>query len=167
MEVGQYLKGHADAAGTTVRDGLNALIQPAVELRHGNIETKRQVIGRIIDDYSVQPMPMAEPEQPLDEFGDPVQGAAASVTEDAMLGQVQAFGELHPDAFETEVYNGMLRVNSDMSRQGFEPDLETAYQHSLRAKEGDHLSRAKQAGVQVSGAGNTSPNQASATWRIF
>ena len=53
-EIGGFLKGHADAAGTTVRDGLNALISPAVALRHGNMETKRHVVGQIIDDYSVQ-----------------------------------------------------------------------------------------------------------------
>ena len=33
--VGQYLKYHADAVGTSVISGLNSLIEPAITLRHG------------------------------------------------------------------------------------------------------------------------------------
>ena len=43
------------AAGTTVIGGLNALIEPAVALRHGDLTTKREVIGNLIDEYNVHP----------------------------------------------------------------------------------------------------------------
>ena len=96
-EIGCFLKGHADAAGTTVRDGLNALIAPAVALRYGNMETKRQVLGQMVDDYSVQPLPTAEPEQVLDEFGEPVHGGEVSAaTEEAVASTVHEFTASHP-----------------------------------------------------------------------
>ena len=107
-------------------------------------------------------MPLAEPEQTLDEGGDPVQGAAAAfVTEEAMLETVQSFTALHPDAMDPVVHDGMLNVLADMGRQGFKPNLETAYQHAIKSRDGEHLSRDKAASVQVSGGGNTSPSSPS------
>ena len=162
QEIGGFLKGHADSAGVTVRDGLNSLIAPAVALRHGDMQTKRQVVGQIIDDYSVQPMPMAEPEPAaVDEFGDPIMGESPAMIEEAMLGTVQAFTNANPDAMDPVVHGKMIDVLADMSRQGFAPSLETAYQHAINSRDGDHLSRAKAASVQVSGGSRTSPNQGS------
>ena len=107
-------------------------------------------------------MPTVEPEQTLDEFGYPVQGAAApAVSEQAMLETVQNFTASHPDAMDPAIHDGMLRVLDDMVRQGYAPNLETAYEHTIKARDGEHLSRAKQASVQVSGGASVSPNQAS------
>ena len=175
--VGRYLKGHADAAGTTVKNGLNTLINTAATLRHGDMETKRQVIGRIVDDYGVQPMPMAEPELRYNDAPNAEHaGAGHEATPEEQLGAVTDFIAQNPLAQDDQIKDMMLYVLNDMADQGFEPNLETAYKHAVeadprfresarrsqaQAREGDHLARAKAASVQVAGGGNTAPSSPS------
>ena len=58
--VGQYLKFHADAVGTTVINGLNSLIEPTVTLRHGSQQDKRTLLGHLVDQYQIQDVPVVQ-----------------------------------------------------------------------------------------------------------
>ena len=175
--LGQYLKGHADSAGVSVIAGLDSLIQPAVALRHGNIETKREVIGRIVDDYGVQPMPLAEPEPLYNDVptAEPA-GAEQPATADEQIAVISDFIARNPVAQDQRVQSNMVAVLDDMARQGFEPNLETAFQHAVaadsrysesarqsqaQAEEAAHLARAKTGTGQISGGGSTAPSSPS------
>ena len=176
--LGQHLKFHADSAGTTVIGGLNALIEPAVALRHGDLTTKREVIGNLIDQYDVRPVPEAEPAPEAVEYGQPAHDGEGQpiATEEQALDAVAQFAREHPGAQDELVVDHMTWLAHDMRRQGFQPTLEAVYQHAIandpryspqarqaqaQAQDTEHLARAKQGTGQVSGGGNTSPNSPS------
>ena len=176
--LGQHLKFHADSAGTTVIGGLNALIEPAVALRHGDLTTKREVIGNLIDEYNVHPVPEAEPAPEAVEYGQPAHDGEGQpiATEEQALDAVAQFAREHPGAQDELVVDHMTWLTHDMRRQGFQPTLEAVYQHAIandpryapqarqaqaQGQEAAHLARAKQGAVQVSGGGAVTPNTAS------
>ena len=167
-QFGQHLKTHADAAGTTVIDGVNSLLAPAIALRTGDAETRRNVIGQLIDDYDIRPEPSAVPAH--DEFGDPL-AAAAPVNR-----EVQTFLHENPlIANDPALQDSMLNISYEASARGENFNLEgLAYmamardprfagevrQHQeqqAQAKEADHVAKAKAANVQVSGSGHSAP----------
>ena len=79
---GQWLKSHADDAGTSVRTGLHSLVGTTAVLRGGSQEEKRQMIGHLVDQYNIHERPGAEEPAAVDEFSDPVgQHSPATVTE--------------------------------------------------------------------------------------
>ena len=171
--LGKYLKGHADAVGVTVIDGLNSLIQPAVALQHGDMETKRQVVGHLVDEYAVHDVPMAQQSQAL-EYGPPAVGSdgEAVVDEAAAMATVQAFVAANPVAGDALVQDHMINIVADMRRQGYQPDLGRALEIAIeqhprysqaarQEQQADQVAQAKAAGVQVSGAGSSAPNQVS------
>ena len=172
--LGKHLKFHADSAGTTVIGGLNALIKPAVALRHGDMTTKREVIGSLIDEYGVHPVPEAEPAPVAVEYGQPAHDGNGGqvVSEEAGMAHVQEFIAANPVAADDLIQDHMTYIVADMRAQGYQPDLgralEIAIQHHPRysesarqAVEADHLARAKQGTGQVSGGGNVTPNSPS------
>ena len=172
--LGKHLKFHADSAGTTVIGRLNALIEPAVALRHGDLTTKREVIGNLIDQYDVRPVPEAEPAPVAPEYGQPAHDGEGQpiATEEQALDAVAQFASEHPGAQDEKVVDQMTFIAHDMRRQGLTPTLEAVYHYATvndprfsesarQAVEADHLARAKQGTGQVSGGGNTSPSSPS------
>ena len=130
------------------------------------MEAKRQVVGQIVDDYGVQPQPLAEAEAP--DVAPASAGQPALSEEDAM-GAIEAFAEQNPIARDELVLERMTHVAGEMLKQGFQPDLATAFQHAVaadpryseaarQAQVADHLAAAKAGSVQISGGGNTAPN---------
>ena len=170
--IGQYLKYHADSAGTTVISGLNSLIEPAITMRHGSMEQKRAVLGHLVDEYQIRARPEAQ-SQPI-EYGPPAAGAEGLpvVSEDEGMAVVQQFISENPVAQDDLIQSYMVDIVGDMRAQGYQPDLgralEIAIQHHPRyseqaqaARQAGEVARSKAAGVQVSGSGTTSPNQTS------
>ena len=171
--LGKHLKYHADSAGTTVIAGLNALIEPAVTLRHGTMDQKRAVLGHIVDNYDVRDVPMAQ-QATAPEYGPPATGAdgQAIVSAEEGLATVQAFVAANPIAADELIQDHMINIVDDMRRQGYQPDLgralEIAIQHHPRYGEAarqeqqeQQVAKAKAASVQVSGSGSTAPRQTS------
>ena len=113
--LGQHLKFHADSAGTTVIGGLNALIEPAVALRHGDLTTKREVIGNLIDQYDVRPVPEAEPAPEAVEYGQPAHDGEGQpiATEEQALDAVAQFAREHPGAQDELVVDHMTWLAHD------------------------------------------------------
>ena len=172
--LGQHLKFHADSPGTTVIGGLNALIEPAVALRHGDLTTKREVIGSLIDEYGVHPVPEAEPAPVAPEYGQPALGDEGQTiaTEQAALDAVEQFAQANPIMRDERIQDHMAFIAHDMRRQGFTPTLQATFEHAVnadpryspqarQAQEAQHIEQAKAASVQISGGGNVTPNQVS------
>ena len=173
--LGKHLKFHADSAGTTVIGGLNALIEPAVALRHGDLTTKREVIGNLIDEYNVHPVPEAEPAPVAVEYGQPAHDGAGQpiTTEEQALDAVAQFANEHPGAQDELVVDHMTFLAHDMRRQGITPTLEAVYHYATvndprfsesarqaqaQGQEAAHLARARAGAVQVAGSGNVTPS---------
>ena len=170
----KYLKGHADAVGTTVIDGLNSLLEPAVALHTGDMTAKCKVIGDLIDAHNIHPLPEAEPAPVRVEYGQPAHDGNGGqvVSEEAGLAHVQEFIAANPVAADKLIQDHMTHIVADMRAQGYQPDLGVALQHAIanhprysesarQAVEADHLARAKQGTGQVSGGGNMTPNSVS------
>ena len=172
QKVGRWLKGHADAVGTDVVTGVNSLLQPAIALRHGTMETKRQVVAKLIDDYGVAP----ESGPAVDEFGDPIQHPQG----DPHANEVGAFMQGNPlFANDAQLQASMVNISQEMAARGEHFDMEalaleaasrdprfaqemvSMKQRSARANEDDNVQKAKAANVQVSGAGSSQPSGAS------
>ena len=156
--LGQHLKGHADAAGTTVIGGLNTLIDSAVGLRTGDQATRRQVIGDLIDNYDVRAEPTAEPAPTV----------APVVTEEQAMGEVADFIAANPIAQDEKIQDATIYHLNNMQRQGFPPDLRVAFnaavandarysQQGQAEADAATVARARAAAVQVSGGGHTAP----------
>ena len=169
--LGQHLKYHADSAGTTVIGGLNALIEPAVTLRHGDMTAKREVIGSLIDEYGVHPIPEAEPAPETVPYGEPAlgEGGQPVATDDQAIEAIEQFVQANPIARDERIQSHMTFIASDMRRQGFQPTLQAVYEHAVnadaryspqarQAQEAQEVARAKQASVQVSGGGRSAPS---------
>ena len=150
--LGKYLKGHADAAGTTVINGLNSLIEPAVALRHGDMTAKREVIGRLVDEYGVHPLPEAEPVPEAVEYGQPSLGEAGQTitTKQEAVAEIEQFALANPIMRDERIQDHMNFIAHDMRRQGFQPTLEVVFGHAVNAdprysaharqvQEADHL----------------------------
>ena len=118
--LGKYLKGHADAVGVSVIDGLNSLIEPAVALRHGTMQEKRAVLGHLVDEYQIQDVPAAAQSRPV-EYGPPATGADGQpvVSEGEALVEVEQFIAANPVAQDEQIQDHMLHIIEDMRRQGF------------------------------------------------
>ena len=166
--VGQYLKYHADAAGTTVINGLDALIAPAITLRHGSQHDKRTLLGDLVDNYNIRDIPTVQSQAP--EYGPPAAGAdgQAPSTEAEADAVVQDFIAANPIAQDHEIQDFMIHVVGDMRAKGFQPDLGQAFEIAVAnhprysgQAQGDEVARARAAGGQVSGSGSSSPNQTS------
>ena len=166
VKIGQNLKYHADSAGVSVVDGLDALLQPAITLRHGSQQDKRALMGHFVDEYAVQDVPMAAQAAPA-EYG-PAEGATAAENRTT----VENFIAANPIAADAQIQEGMTHVLGDMARQGFQPDLGRALQIAIdhhphysqqaqQAQQAGQVAEARAAAVQVSGSGTSSPNQTS------
>ena len=171
--IGQYLQYHADAVGTTVISGLNSLIEPAITMRHGTMEQKRALLGHFVDEYGIQDVPAAAQAPPV-EYGPPADGADGQPvgTEAEGMAVVEQFISENPVAQDDLIKSYMVDIVGDMRAQGYQPDLgralEIAIEHHPRyseqaqaARQAGEVARSKAAGVQVSGSGSSSPNQAS------
>ena len=169
--VGQYLKYHADSAGTTVIGGLNAIIEPAVALRHGDLTTKREVIGSLIDEYNVHPVPEAEAAPAPVEYGQPALDAEGQpvATGEQAVEAIEQFAQANPIMRDERIQDHMAFIANDMRRQGFQPTLEAVYSHAVnsdpryspqarQAQEAQEVAQAKAASVQVSGGGRSAPS---------
>ena len=188
--VGQFLKFHADSAGTAVIGGLNSLIEPAVALRHGSMEEKRGVINGILDDYGITPLPMAEPEPVAVPYGQPAHDGEGQpiATDQEALDAVNQFASDHPGAQDERVVDYMTHIAHDMRRQGLQPTLEAVYHHATvndprfsasareaqatqrreaaarqQAADPERVAKAKQGSVQVSGSGSSGPSNPDAS----
>ena len=171
VEIGQHLKYHADSAGVSVVDGLNALIQPAVVLRHGSMQEKRQLLGGVVDDYNVQDVPTVQSQAP--EYGPPAAGADGQpVSEAEAEATVAQFISANPIAQDEQIQDFMIHVVGDMRSRGYQPDLAQAFEIAVAnhphysaqaqgARQADEVARARAASGQVSGSGSSSPNQTS------
>ena len=170
--IGKYLKYHADSAGTTVINGLNNLIEPAVTLRHGSQHQKRALLGHIVDEYGIQDIPMAQ-DQPV-AYGPPAVGEAGQpvISEAEGMAVVGDFISQNPIAADELIQDHMIYIIGDMRRQGYQPDLgralEIAIQHHPRysdaarqEQQAGEVARARAASVQVSGSGSSAANQTS------
>ena len=170
--LGKHLKFHADSAGTTVINGLNNLIEPAVTLRHGSQDQKRALLGHIVDEYGIQDVPMAQ--SAAVEYGPPALGEAGQpvVTEAEAMAAISGFISANPIAADERIQEHMIHIVSDMRRQGYQPDLGRALEIAVgndaryapaarQAQQASEVARAKAAGVQVSGSGSSTPNQVS------
>ena len=171
--MGQYLKYHADAAGTTVINGLNSLIEPAITLRHGSQDDKRKLLGDIVDNYEVREVPASAQAQPV-EYGPPASGPGGQpvTTEAEGMAIVDRFVSENPIAQDDVIRSYMVDIVHDMRAQGYQPDLGPALEIAVSyhpryngqaqaAQQADEVARAREASVQVSGAGSSSPNQTS------
>ena len=169
--LGKYLKGHADAVGTTVIAGLNSLIEPAITMRHGTQDQKRALLGHFVDEYEIRDIPAAQ-SQPV-EYGPPAAGADGQpvVSEAEGMAVVERFISENPVAADEVIQDHMIHIIGDMRAQGFRPDLGRALEiatanhpryseQAQAARQAGEVARAKAASVQVSGSGTTSPNQA-------
>ena len=99
--MGQWLKSHADHAGTTVHEGLQSLVQTAAVIRNGDQATKREMLGFLVDQYGVRGVPgVEEPAPQFDEFGDPVGRAPqqAIASEAAAMEGVHEFIRANPNS---------------------------------------------------------------------
>ena len=170
--VGKYLKGHADAVGVSVIDGLTSLIEPAVTLRHGSMKDKRALLGHIVDNYGIEDVPTVQSQAP--EYGPPAAGADGQpiITEAEAEATVAQFISANPIAQDEQIQDFMIHVVGDMRSRGYQPDLAQAYEIAVAnhphysaqaqgARQADEVARARAASVQVSGAGSSSPNQTS------
>ena len=164
--LGQHLKGHADAAGTTVIGGLNYLVDAAVGLRTGDQATKREVIGALIDEHGVHAMPMAD--DPAPAYATPTNEGQQPITEEQGMAAVQSFIEQNPVARDERIQDHMIYIVNDMRAQGFQPDLGRALeiavashprfsQQAQAETDAATVARARAAAVQVSGGANTAP----------
>ena len=169
--LGQHLKFHADSAGTTVIGGLNALIEPAVALRHGDMTAKREVIGSLIDEYGVHPIPEAEAAPVAVEYGQPALGedGQAVATGDQAIEAIEQFVQANPIARDERIQSHMTFIASDMRAKGYQPTLQAVYEHAVnadaryspqarQAQEAQEVAQAKAASVQVSGGGRSAPS---------
>ena len=176
VAIGQHLKYHADAAGVSVVDGLDALIAPAVVLRHGSQQEKRQLLGDVIDDYNVQPVPVVQSEA-IDyggADGQPgvIEGEAGAAADAAVVQFISA----NPVAQDPQIQSDMTIIVNDMWQQGYRPGVGPALERALEiaierdprfsaqaqaARQTDEVSRARSASGQVSGSGSSAANQAS------
>ena len=174
--VGQFLKSHADSAGVPVIGGLNSLIEPAVTLRHGDMTAKREVIGSLIDEYGVHPIPEAEAAPVPAEYGEPALGAEGQpvATGEQAVEAIEQFAQANPIARDQRIQDHMTFIAHDMRRQGFQPTLEAVYQHAVnadpryspqarQAQEAQEVAQAKAASVQVSGGGRSAPSNPDAS----
>ena len=167
--VGGWLKNHADHAGTTVRAGLENLVQTAAVLRNGDQATKREMLGFLVDNYDVRAVPGDDAPPPqFDEFGDPVGQPQQPQTEDQFTATVNSFVEANPVCKDEAIAQSMINVAADMKAKGFKPDLQTMLHHALandprhseqarQAEENAHVARARAAGGQISGGGSVAP----------
>ena len=169
--LGKHLKFHADSAGTTVINGLDSLISPAVTLRHGSQDEKRALLGFVVDEYQIQDVPMAQ-SQPV-EYGAPALGADGQeiATDAEAMSEISRFIDANPIAQDERIQENIVFIVNDMRRQGFQPNLAQAFEIAVandtryspaarQAQQDADVARAKAASVQVSGSGSTSPNQA-------
>ena len=163
-EIGQYLKMHADSVGVSVRDGLDSVIGPAIDLGSGDIKKQRAVIDGLIDHYNVHPVPEAAPAAA--EYAQPI------ATEEQAEAAIQTFTQANPLAGDPQVLATMVDVAADMRRQGYQPSLQAVYQHAVNAdprysqqarqvQETRQVEQAKAASVQVSGGGRSAPSSSS------
>ena len=148
---GPELQRIAAHEGTNVRDGINTLVHQHISKRYGSQSHRRDAVGAEMDFYEIHPPPEtpATPPQVVDEFGDLVGQPEAHPFEDEFLAA-------NPIARDPQVHAGMIRVAEDMVRQNFRPDLDTMLRVTLEQADAE-VKRAKAASVQVSGAGNVSP----------
>ena len=170
--MGQWLKSHADHAGTTVHEGLQSLVQTAAVIRNGDQATKREMLGFLVDQYGVRGVPgVEEPAPQFDEFGDPVGRAPqqAIASEAAAMEGVHEFIRANPIVEDPAIHQSMLEVAAEMQRQGYAPHLPTMLEHAItsdpryseqarRAQEAEHLARAREGTGQVSGGGTVTPS---------
>ena len=169
--MGKWLKGHADHAGTSVSEGLGALVQTAAVLRNSDQQTKREMLGHLADTYDIRPFPSAEEQAPqVDEFGDPVgQHPQPALTEDQAAATVSQFVAANPVCEDETIARTMIEVAAEMRRQGLVANLPTMLHHApandpryseaARAtQESAHTARARAAAVQVSGGGSVTPS---------
>ena len=170
--VGKYLKGHADAVGVSVIDGLTSLIEPAVTLRHGSMQDKRALLGHIVDNYGIEDVPTVQSQAP--EYGPPAAGADGQpiITEAEAEATVAQFISENPVAQDAQIQDFMIHVVGDMRSRGYQPDLAQAFEIAVAnhphysaqaqgARQADEVARARAASGQVSGSGSSSPNQTS------
>ena len=155
VAIGQHLKYHADAAGVSVVDGLDALIAPAVVLRHGSMQEKRQLLGHVVDNYGIEDVPVVQPEA-IDYGG----ADGQPVSEAEGMAVVQNFISENPIAQDEQIQDFMIHVVQDMRAQGYQPDLGRALEIAID-HQAEQVGRARSASVQVSGSGSSSPNQTS------
>ena len=181
VEVGQHLKGLADSVGVSVRDGLDSVIRPFIDLGSGDVKKQRAVIDGLIDHYDVHPVPEAAPARVEDE--------QSFATEEQAQNAVQRFTEANPLAADPQIRSAMINIATDVRRQGVQPYLEEVYaaavsgdprfagqvreaqaeqakqqrhaEHQRQASDPERVARAKQAGVQVSGGGRSAPSSSS------
>ena len=164
VEIGQHLKYHADSAGVSVVDGLDALIEPARILRHGSMQEKRQLVGGVIDDYNVQPVPVVQSEAP--EYGPPAAGADGQpVSEAEAEATVAQFISSNPAAQDEQIQSDMTNIVQNMWQQGYRPGAQQALGEALQIAiehQAEQVGRARAASGQVTGASPASAaNQAS------
>ena len=169
QKVGRWLKHHADAVGTDVVSGVNSLLQPAIALRNGNMETKRQVIGSLVDNYQVTPETI-----PVDEFGDPVQRPQGA---DPYANEVETFMAANPMIqHDAALQASMTNIAQEFAARGeqfnldglawtalsrdprFAHETQAIEQRSVRVSQDDRVVRARRADVMVSGGGNSEPS---------
>ena len=165
VAIGQHLKYHADAAGVSVVDGLDALIAPAVTLRHGSQQEKRQLLGHVIDDYNVQDVPAVQ-SQAIDYGGaDGQPGVSEGQAVAAVDAAVAQFISANPAARDEQIQSDMTNIVQDMWQQGYRPGAQQALGEALQIAiehQAEQVGRARAAGGQVSGASPASAaNQAS------
>ena len=172
--LGKYLKSHADAVWTTVIDGLNSLLEPAVALHTGDMTAKSKVIGDLIDAHNIHPLPEAEPAPVDTEYGQPALGDEGQTiaTEEQAVAVIEQFAQANPIMRDERIQDHMRFIAHDMRRQGFQPTLEACFHHAVnsdpryspqarQAQEAQHIEQAKQASVQISGGANMTPNSVS------
>ena len=165
VEIGQHLKFHADSAGVSVVDGLDALIEPAVILKHGTMEQKRQLVGYVVDNYNVQDVPVVQSEaidyggadgQPGVSEGQAMAGADATVAQ---------FISANPAAQDEQIQSDMTNIVQNMWQQGYRPGAQQALGEALQIAiehQAEQVGRARAASGQVTGASPASAaNQAS------
>ena len=119
--VGQFLKSHADSAGVPVIGGLNSLIEPAVTLRHGDMTAKREVIGSLIDEYGVHPIPEAEAAPVPAEYGEPALGAEGQpvATGEQAVEAIEQFAQANPIARDQRIQDHMTFIAHDYEAARF------------------------------------------------
>ena len=155
IPLGQHLKGYADSVGTDVISGINSMLAPTAILHAGSMEQKRAVIGGLVDNFGIQDIPQARDAAP------PI------LTEEQGNEAVSNFIAQNPGAQDETVQTHMLHHLTQMREQGFAPDLEVAYAHSVVAHpQYNELARQGQRQARpdpgmVSGSGASAANQAS------
>ena len=183
VEIGQHLKGLADSVGVSVRDGLDSVIGPAIDLGSGDIKKQRAVIDGLIDHYNVHPVPEAAPAAA--EYEQPI------ATEEQAEAAIQTFTQANPLAGDPQVLATMVDVAADMRSKGYQPTIQQVYAHAVsadprfaaqmrqaqggqatqqreaeyrrQAADPERVARAKQGSVQVSGGGRSAPSSSSSS----